>query len=331
MSQLLEKLASGPVICAEGYLYALETRGYLSAGPFVPEAVLDHPDVVERLHRDFVHAGSDIVVALTFYADRDKLAALGRADDLERLNRKALELATRVADDTGTIAAGNICNTRLNYDASEETAREVRAQFDEQIGWAVDAGVDHIIGETFYYLHEARIALAAIKAAGLPAVINLSIPATGLTEDNVSPAEAARQLEGEGADVIGLNCFRGPATMWPLARQVREAVSCHVAALPVAYRTTASHPTIFSFKDPVCSCQLPNGGPFPVALDPFRCNRYELSEFARNCVDIDIRMVGVCCGAEPFQIAAIAGALDRTPPAARYFPDMNLQPARPGW
>ena len=61
---LIARLGEGPVICAEGYLFELERRGYLQAGAFVPEAVLDHPEVVEQLHRDFVHAGSDVVANL---------------------------------------------------------------------------------------------------------------------------------------------------------------------------------------------------------------------------------------------------------------------------
>ena len=66
---LLDRLKSGPVICAEGYLFELERRGYLQAGAFVPEAVVENPEVVKR-HEDFVHAGSDVVEALTYYADR---------------------------------------------------------------------------------------------------------------------------------------------------------------------------------------------------------------------------------------------------------------------
>ena len=58
---LLQRLDKGPVICAEGYVFELERRGYLQAGAFVPEVVLEHPEVVTQLHRDFVHAGSDIV------------------------------------------------------------------------------------------------------------------------------------------------------------------------------------------------------------------------------------------------------------------------------
>ena len=80
---LLERLDAGPVICAEGYLFELERRGYLQAGAFVPEVVLEHPEVVAQLHRDFVHAGSDVVEAFTYYAHREKLRVIGREHLLE--------------------------------------------------------------------------------------------------------------------------------------------------------------------------------------------------------------------------------------------------------
>jgi len=67
---LFDRLKSGPVICAEGYLFELERRGYLQAGAFVPEAVVENPEGVKRLHEDFVHAGSDVVEAFTYYAHR---------------------------------------------------------------------------------------------------------------------------------------------------------------------------------------------------------------------------------------------------------------------
>src|SRR5438094_7895117 len=79
---LLERLAAGPVICAEGYLFEFERRGYLQAGAYVPEVVLEHPQLVEGLHRDFVHAGSDVVVAFTYYPHRPKLNIVGRDGDL---------------------------------------------------------------------------------------------------------------------------------------------------------------------------------------------------------------------------------------------------------
>src|SRR3989449_6891951 len=113
MSTLLERLEAGTVICAEGYLFELERRGYLQAGAFVPEVVLEHPEVVSQLHREFVHAGSDVVEAFTYYAHREKLRVIGREGELGELNRRALELAREVADETGTLFAGDISNTNV--------------------------------------------------------------------------------------------------------------------------------------------------------------------------------------------------------------------------
>src|ERR671926_925672 len=96
---LLERLEQGPVICAEGYLFECERRGYLQAGAFVPEVVLEHPEIVAQLHRDFVHAGSDVVEAFTYYAHREKLRIIGKEHLLEELNRQALALAREVADE----------------------------------------------------------------------------------------------------------------------------------------------------------------------------------------------------------------------------------------
>src|SRR5438046_4422817 len=84
---LLERLEEGPVICAEGYLFECERRGYLQAGAFVPEVVLEHPEVVSQLHREFVHAGSDVVEAFTYYGHREKLRIIGKEHLLEELNR----------------------------------------------------------------------------------------------------------------------------------------------------------------------------------------------------------------------------------------------------
>jgi hypothetical protein len=92
---LLERLANGPVICAEGYLFELERRGYLQAGAYVPEVVLDFPEQVENLHRDFLRAGSDVIEAFTYYAHREKLRLIGRESDLEPMNRQALAIARR--------------------------------------------------------------------------------------------------------------------------------------------------------------------------------------------------------------------------------------------
>src|SRR5207248_11790465 len=118
---LLQRLDHGPVICAEGYVFELERRGYLQAGAFVPEVVLEHPEVVTQLHRDFVHAGSDVVEALTYYAHREKLRVIGKEHLLEALNRQALAIAKEVATESGALFAGDICNT--NVFVPDDTSR----------------------------------------------------------------------------------------------------------------------------------------------------------------------------------------------------------------
>jgi betaine-homocysteine S-methyltransferase len=318
MPDLSAMLERGPVVCAEGYLFECERRGYLQAGAFVPEVVLDHPEVVEELHREFVHAGSDVVEAFTYYGHRQKLRVIGKEEVLEPLNRQALSLAGRVARETGTLLAGNLCNTNT-YEPGTAAEREAQAAFEEQVAWAAEAGADFVIAETFSWLGEALLALAAIRAAGLPAVVTFAVHRDGVMRDGASPAEACRQAEQAGAAVVGLNCIRGPRTMLPLLAPIREAVSCEVAALPVPYRTTEADPSMQALRDPA------RGGAqaFPAGLDPFTCTRYEMAEFAAAALALGARYLGVCCGAAPHHIRAVAEAAGKRPPASRYSPDMS--------
>jgi betaine-homocysteine S-methyltransferase len=319
---LLQRLENGPVICAEGYLFELERRGYLQAGAFVPEVVLEHPEAVTQLHRDFVHAGSDVVEALTYYAHREKLRIIGREQDLEPINLKALALAKAVARETGSLFAGDICNTNVYDPADPASHKAIRAMFEEQVGWAADAGVDFIIGETFSYAAEALIAVDVIKRANKTAVITLAMHQADVTRENWTVAEACRRIADAGADVVGLNCIRGPATLLPLLRQVRDAVSIPVAALPVPYRTSESEPSFQSLRD--AHWHYDEGArPFPVALDPFTCNRYEIAAFGKEAYAMGIRYLGVCCGAGPHHIRALAEAVGKHPPASKYSADMS--------
>jgi betaine-homocysteine S-methyltransferase len=314
---LLERLDQGPVICAEGYLFECERRGYLQAGAFVPEVVLDHPEVVTELHREFVHAGSDVVEAFTYYGHREKMRIIGKEHLLEPLNKQALELARAVADESGALFAGDLSNTNI-FTGDDESRRTVRAMFEEQAAWAAEAGVDFIIAETFSHLEEAQVALEVIKETGLPAVVTMALHREPVTRDGFTPAEACKRLEEAGADVVGLNCIRGPRTMLPHLEAIRAAVSGHVAALPVPYRTHDEQPTFQSLRDPEL-----DGQPFPTALDPFTCTRNDIAAFGAAAFELGIRYLGVCCGAAPHHIRSLAEAVGKTPPASRYSADMS--------
>src|SRR5258707_8231040 len=132
---LMKRLAAGAVVCAEGYVFELERRGYLQAGAFVPTVLTEHPEVVEQLHMDFVHAGSDVTQALTYYVHREKLRVIGREKDLVPMNRIALKIVEKVARKTHNLFAGDICNTNIYEPADKKALREVARIFARQGGW----------------------------------------------------------------------------------------------------------------------------------------------------------------------------------------------------
>ncbi len=323
-STLEERLKTGTVIVAEGYVFELEHRGYIKAGPYVPEAVIDFPEAVRQLHREFLRAGSDVMVALTYYAHRDKLKDVGRENDLEAMNRQAVCLAKEVAAEGDALVAGNICNTWI-YDPSdaERSGAEVRSMYLEQVGWAADEGVDFVLSETNDYLGEALIALEVCHELGLPAVVNLQSnlrpEERDATRDGVDYVEACKILADKGAAVVGFNCSRGPSTLMPLVRQLRDEVQTPIAAIPVPYRTNAARPVMGSLE-------FDGKRSFPLTMEPHLLTRYEIAEFAKEANEIGVEMIGVCCGGTPLHVRAMAEAIGRSVPASRYSPAMELHP-----
>jgi len=317
---LTERLADGIVLGAEGYVFELERRGYIKAGPYVPEVVLDFPEAVLQLHREFLRGGAEVMVALTYYAHREKLRHVGREGDLEAMNRQAVRLARQAAAEGDALVAGNVCNTWAYDPADKSTAAVVRGMYSEQLGWAADEGIDFVISETNDYLGEALIALEVSQELGLPAMVTLASTRPDGTWDGYDYVQACRILADHGAAVVGLNCDRGPVTMLPLIARIREQVGCAVAAQPVPYRTTDSSPTMQSLRAEGVERV------FPLALEPFTCTRYELADFAASARDAGASYIGICCGAGPQHVRAMAEALGRTVPASKYSPSMDLHP-----
>ena len=326
---LMQRLDKTGVVCAEGYLFEMERRGYLTAGEFVPEVALENPEALKSLHKDFQHAGSDVVVAFTYNGHREKMRIIGKEDLLEPLNRAALQIANEVAADVPegcepNLVAGNISNSNIWNPDDPKSQQEVREMFSEMVGWAVDEGVDYFIGETFYFAEEAFVALEAIQQSNKPAVITVAPMGENILRDQWDIIDTCKELEQRGADVVGMNCFRGPNTMMPYIMEIRKSISGQVAALPIPYRTTERQPTFFNLDDAGgCSVPSPHGRTFPTALDPLYCNRYEIRKFAEDAWNNNIRYLGVCCGAAPIHIRELAEAIGRKPPASRYSENMQ--------
>jgi betaine-homocysteine S-methyltransferase len=125
-------------------------------------------------------------------------------------------------------------------------------------------------------------------------MVTLAATQPGHTRDGYDYVEACRILADHGATIVGMNCDRGPVTMLPLVARIAEAVDCAVAAQPVPYRTDESSPTMQSLRTPG--------------------------------VDLGVNYIGICCGAGPHHVRAMAEALGRDVPAGKYSPAMELHP-----
>ncbi|XP_060594809.1 betaine--homocysteine S-methyltransferase 1-like isoform X1 [Ruditapes philippinarum] len=317
---LLKRLENGGnVVVAEGYIFEFERKGYLQAGTFVPVVTLEHPELVRLMYEEFVHAGSDVVLAFTYYAHREKLRLINREGDLEKMNIAALKMAREVADKHGCLMAGNICNSSVYLPDDKESHKITEAMFKEQIELAVQYGADYIVAETFSHLGEGILALECIKkyGNGVPAVITMSPPPTHFV-DGVKIAEGCKQLEDAGAAVVGLNCGMGPETMLPLMREIRQICKGPIAALPVTYRTTPEEPTFFSLTIPGSKKRA-----FPLDLCACICSRQQIAEFAEQCKEIGVQYVGLCCGNSANMTRIVAEVYGRTPPASKYSPAME--------
>ena len=295
---ILERLAEGIVLGDGGYILEMEKRGYAIAGPFTPEVVLEHPTAVQEMHKEFIRAGSEVIQAFAFYASRDKLANVGYGDKVLDLNRQAVRIANEVAGDD-VLVTGNL-STTWSYKQGDADSREIaRRQFEEQLRVQVDEGVDFIIGELFFDLEEALIALDVAKATGLPVMMTMAYFKDKYSREGKDPAECARALSENGADIVGINCGRGPDQMLPLVKEMRDAVDGYVAIQAVAYATT----------DDVPFCGgLPG---FPDGMEPYQVDRFAMADYAQRAKDMGVNYIGGCCGSVAVHIREMARVLGK--------------------
>ena len=237
------------------------------------------------------------------------------------MNRQAVRIANEIAAEGGALVAGNICNTwSFDPEDPEASGAVVRAQYEEQLGWAVEEGVDFVIAETYDYVGEALIGLEVCKELGLPAMVTFASVQATRTYDGYDYVEACRILADNGAAVVGLNCSRGPETMLPLLERIRAAVDVPVAAQPVPYRTTPATPAFESLES------ADGRRLFPIAARAVPVHALRDGRVRRRARDIGVDYIGICCGGAPHHVRAMAEALGRETPASRYSPAIELHP-----
>lgn len=315
MKPISELLKESVVLGDGGYLIELERRGYVDSGSgreqvgtgrgsgqFTPEVALEHPEALRELHREFLHAGSQVLQALTFFGTREKLNRAGYGAQTEAINAAAVKLAREVAGDRALVA-GSVSRTQLLEREGGGALGAARDHLAEQIRLLRDAGVDFLILETFFHLAEMKVALECAAASGLPAIATMSFrPLITRCTDGHAPAECARVMADLGAIAVGANCEQEPARMLPLLREMRTAVGVPLAAQPAAFRTTDA-----------CHC-FTRQPAFPDDLETIQVSRREFLEFGRVARAEGIRYAGGCCGCNPAYIRALARGLAEAQP-----------------
>lgn len=301
---LLERLAAGPVIGDGGFVFALEKRGYIKAGPWTPEVNVEHPEAVRQLHREFLRCGSDVMQALTFYASDDKLENRGNAAHEKytgkAINQAACDIAAEVAREGDALVAGGISQTPTYLSGKGKGA--VQAEFRKQVEVFVENNVDFLICEYFEHVEEIIWAIEVCKETSLTVVATMCIGPDGDLH-GVSTARCAVQMAKAGAEVVGINCHFDPQTVLSAIRLMKESLEkeglkVYLMAQPLAFHTPDASKQGF--------IDLPE---FPLALEPRICTRWDIQKYAREAYDLGVRYIGGCCGFEPYHIRAIAEEL----------------------
>src|SRR5438046_194960 len=247
------------------------------------ELNLKQPKLVQEVHEAYVRAGAEILETNTFGANPVKLGSYGLADDTEKINQAAAELARRAAAGRASVA-GAIGPLGVRIEPFGPTSREEAfAHFQRQVRGLIAGGVDGFILETFSDVDEIHEALRAVRSlSDLPVIAQMTIGDDGLTHYGTGPETFAKQLTAWGADAVGVNCSVGPAGVLEAVEKLVKATDRPISAVPNA------------------------GLPKDVGdRKIYLASPEYMASYARRMIEAGARIVGGCCGTTPEHIKKI--------------------------
>lgn len=282
-----KKLTEERLIFLDGATGSNLIKRGMPAGVCPEKWILDHADVFVGLQREYVEAGSNIIYAPTFTANRIKLNEYGLQDDIEAINRGLVALSKKAAGDNALVAADITMTGEQLYPMGKMDFEDLIDVYKEQINITCEAGVDLIVIETMMSLQETRAALiAADEVCDLPVMVTLTFEADGKTLYGTDAMTAAVTLEKLGASAIGANCSTGPDQMVDVIRNIASVVS-----IPVIAKPNAGLPSLNEQGETVYDMEAP-----------------EFAEGIRELVKAGASIVGGCCGTSPSYIKALSEA-----------------------
>ena len=281
-----QRIGCGAVILDGATGSNLQAAG-MKIGVCPEQWILQNPDVLLSLQREYVKAGADIIYAPTFTANRVKLAEYGLEGQLWEINQKLVTLSKDAAEGQALVAA-DISMTGLQlYPIGDLRFEELVDVYKEQVLALEAAGVDLYVVETMMSLQECRAAVIAIReCSDRPILVTLTYEENGRTLYGTDPQTAVLVLQSLGADAVGMNCSMGPDTM---AGQIKAMYE--VAHVPIIVKPNAGLPKLVA-------------GQTIYDMQP-----QEFAEEMKMLAENGARIFGGCCGTTPAHIKAMAQAL----------------------
>jgi methionine synthase I (cobalamin-dependent) len=285
-------LAEGGPILADGAMGTMLFAAGLQFGDPPEVWNVSQPEVIRRIQRGYLEAGSRIVMTNTFGGNRLRLRLHGLDGRVAELNRTAAILLRTEVEAAGgrALVAGDIGPTGEIMaplgTLSDEEAVEV---FAEQAAALIAGGVDVIWIETMSHLSEIKAAIQGVRqvSAGIPIIATMTFDTRGHTMMGVSPEAAVTALAAWGADAIGGNCGNGPDELLPVIEQMHAAAP---DVLLVA-KSNAGIPELVDMRA------------------VYRADPATMAEAAIGFRNAGARIVGACCGSTPAHLAAMGAAL----------------------
>ena len=288
-SPFLDRLHAGKPLVLDGATGTnLQARG-LPVGSPSDLWVLDCPDEILRLQRDFLQAGSDIILTDTFGSSKLHLGHAGLAGRFEETNRAAVALAKQAAAEFGGLVGGSLGPLgEMLEPLGPLTAEAAEAEYGAQARLLAEAGVDLLVIETQFDLNEASAALRGVRGVtDLPIVVSFSYDRGTRSMMGVKPRQTAAAFNEAGLAALGVNCGRSLEDNLAVLKELRAATT-----LPIWFKPNAGLPQTDAEGRTV-----------------FSTTPEDMGSAAANWLEAGAGLVGGCCGTSPQHLAAIARAI----------------------
>lgn len=248
--------------------------------------VLDNPDALREIQKNYIAAGSDIIYTSTFGGNRVKLEEFGLGDRVIEFNRRLAQLSKETAA-SNCLVAGDLAPTgRFISPLGDLDFEDCVNIYKEQVRGLLEGGVDLFVIETMLDIQEARAALLAVKeSCDLPVMISMSFDESKKTLTGTDPVTALITLQSMGADAVGCNCSTGPAAMIEIISMMKP-----YAKVPLFAKPNAGLPRLINGETH-----------FDMSSDEF-------SLYTQSFIEAGVNLLGGCCGTTPDYIRGLKGA-----------------------